>query len=195
VKGKGWVKAKELKVGDSIRKANGSSGKVKAIKIEQSTQEMYNLTVDQAHTYFVGEGQWLVHNTNPYVSKALSEGLPQRISEADKTTGYLFDENGNLIQKLTSGRNPYSFDTTLVRGYNRAFLIQDHVEAQAAGVMRDLNIPDGTLVLNNIPCSGGAYTCENLLESMLSEGSSLRVIVPDGFDPVGAYDLIFNGIP
>ena len=27
------------------------------------TQEMYNLTVDEAHTYFVGDGQWLVHNT------------------------------------------------------------------------------------------------------------------------------------
>ena len=23
---------------------------------------MYNLTVDTAHTYFVGDGQWLVHN-------------------------------------------------------------------------------------------------------------------------------------
>ena len=23
---------------------------------------MYNLTIDQAHTFFVGEGQWLVHN-------------------------------------------------------------------------------------------------------------------------------------
>ncbi len=24
---------------------------------------MYNLTVDKAHTFYVGEGQWLVHNT------------------------------------------------------------------------------------------------------------------------------------
>jgi hypothetical protein len=23
---------------------------------------MYNLTVDEAHTFFVGDGQWLVHN-------------------------------------------------------------------------------------------------------------------------------------
>jgi hypothetical protein len=26
------------------------------------TQPMYNLTVAQAHTFFVGDGQWLVHN-------------------------------------------------------------------------------------------------------------------------------------
>lgn len=25
---------------------------------------MYNLTVDEAHTFFVGEGEWLVHNTD-----------------------------------------------------------------------------------------------------------------------------------
>lgn len=25
---------------------------------------MYNLTVDTAHTFFVGDGRWLVHNTN-----------------------------------------------------------------------------------------------------------------------------------
>jgi hypothetical protein len=27
---------------------------------------MYNLTVDEAHTFFVGEGQWLVHNACNY---------------------------------------------------------------------------------------------------------------------------------
>ena len=26
--------------------------------------EMYNLTVETAHTFFVGEGQWLVHNSD-----------------------------------------------------------------------------------------------------------------------------------
>lgn len=27
---------------------------------------MYNLTVDTAHTFFVGDGQWLVHNVDPF---------------------------------------------------------------------------------------------------------------------------------
>jgi filamentous hemagglutinin len=26
-------------------------------------ERVYNFTVDEAHTYFVGDGQWLVHNT------------------------------------------------------------------------------------------------------------------------------------
>jgi hypothetical protein len=27
---------------------------------------MYNLTVDEAHTFFVGDEQWLVHNCDPF---------------------------------------------------------------------------------------------------------------------------------
>lgn len=32
-------------------------------------QRMYNLTVAEAHTFFVGDGQWLVHNCNPSYPK------------------------------------------------------------------------------------------------------------------------------
>jgi hypothetical protein len=62
VESKGWVNAEDLKVGDDIGKADGSTGKVESITTEKTSQEMYNLTVDEAHTFFVGDGQWLVHN-------------------------------------------------------------------------------------------------------------------------------------
>ena len=39
------------------------SGTVTSTKRIEETQTMYNLTVDTAHTFFVGEGEWLVHNT------------------------------------------------------------------------------------------------------------------------------------
>jgi len=35
---------------------------------------MYNLTVDTAHTFFVGEGQWLVHNACPKPVKPYEVG-------------------------------------------------------------------------------------------------------------------------
>jgi hypothetical protein len=75
VEGKGWVKAKDLEMGDEIRQADGTSGKVWLKWAIHTTQEMYNLSVDAAHTFFVGEGQWLVHNSwCPIV------GRPQNIS-------------------------------------------------------------------------------------------------------------------
>jgi radical SAM superfamily enzyme YgiQ (UPF0313 family) len=46
------------------------------ITIEHRPQVMYNLTVATAHTFFVGEGQWLVHNT----CNALQNGKRVRAS-------------------------------------------------------------------------------------------------------------------
>lgn len=57
-----WVDAGELTVGDDVRQADGSTGEVQAVVVVQRSQPMYNLTVAVAHTFFVGEQQWLVHN-------------------------------------------------------------------------------------------------------------------------------------
>ncbi|KAB2902999.1 MAG: hypothetical protein F9K27_14580 [Anaerolineae bacterium] len=35
---------------------------VEAVSITMLSQPMFNLTVDTAHTFFVGDGEWLVHN-------------------------------------------------------------------------------------------------------------------------------------
>jgi hypothetical protein len=59
---RGWVSASELRVGDHIRSAKGGYGVVRATVIVQRSQRMYNLTVAEAHTFFVGGGEWLVHN-------------------------------------------------------------------------------------------------------------------------------------
>lgn len=62
MEGEGWVDAENLEIGDDIRRADGTTGAVEAIEFEETTQEMYNLTVGTAHTFYMGEGQWLVHN-------------------------------------------------------------------------------------------------------------------------------------
>ena len=46
-----------------MRQADGEWGAVEAVAIEARTQVMYNLTVATAHTFFVSQKQWLVHNT------------------------------------------------------------------------------------------------------------------------------------
>jgi hypothetical protein len=58
-----WVPASELLVGDHVVNADGSSGTVERVQIRLQMQHMYNLTVADAHTFFVGDGEWLVHNT------------------------------------------------------------------------------------------------------------------------------------
>ncbi len=51
-----------LEIGTQVQRANGTTGLVAAIEFSYDSQLMYNLTVAAAHTYFVGKGQWLVHN-------------------------------------------------------------------------------------------------------------------------------------
>jgi len=57
-----WAPAGELKAGDQVRRADGSFGVVRAVVLVAAPQAMYNLTVANAHTFFVGQGQWFVHN-------------------------------------------------------------------------------------------------------------------------------------
>jgi hypothetical protein len=59
----GWTPAGELRSGMHVRQADGSDGVVWFAWEVHEPETMYNLTVDTAHTFFVGEGQWLVHNT------------------------------------------------------------------------------------------------------------------------------------
>jgi len=58
-----WTPAGDLRVGSRVREANGSYGVVQSVILVQHPQVMYNLTVEGAHTFFVGTARVLVHNT------------------------------------------------------------------------------------------------------------------------------------
>jgi len=57
-----WIEAGDLSLGDQIREADNEGGTVEAKLTRIEPRVMYNLTVAEAHTYFVGTQQWLVHN-------------------------------------------------------------------------------------------------------------------------------------
>ncbi|GAB5492118.1 MAG: hypothetical protein Phog2KO_23330 [Phototrophicaceae bacterium] len=59
-----WVEAGNLNIGDTVVSSNGSLGEVEAVTVIDEPQTMYNLTVDLVATYLVGEGQWVVHNSD-----------------------------------------------------------------------------------------------------------------------------------
>jgi hypothetical protein len=56
------IPAGQLQVGDRIWQGVLGSGMVEAVVVVSQPQLMYNLSVDEAHTFFVGQGRWLVHN-------------------------------------------------------------------------------------------------------------------------------------
>lgn len=64
VKDKGWVKAEKLQPGDLIYDKDWNTSPVQRIDIIHLTEpvEVFNFEVEDCHTYYVGDGFWLVHN-------------------------------------------------------------------------------------------------------------------------------------
>ena len=62
--GKGWVTAGELEDGDEVYRLDGSTAVVTGSELERLTEtiKVYNLEVEDYHTYFVGDVPVLVHN-------------------------------------------------------------------------------------------------------------------------------------
>ncbi|MCL6458432.1 MAG: HINT domain-containing protein, partial [Gorillibacterium sp.] len=64
VDGKGWTFVKDLKVGDLLVQSDGHTLRIESIELLHKQVTVYNMTVDEFHTYFVSDlGIW-VHNTN-----------------------------------------------------------------------------------------------------------------------------------
>ena len=60
----GFLPVADLHVGMHIVKADGSLGEIFAWKLVVGSGIMYNLTVNEDHTYTVGDNSWIVHNEN-----------------------------------------------------------------------------------------------------------------------------------
>jgi len=64
-KEKGFVPVGQLKLGMHVLRADGRIGVITGWKIVPGVKTMYNLEVAQDHTFVVGTGEWVVHNTCP----------------------------------------------------------------------------------------------------------------------------------
>ena len=107
------------------------------------------------------------------------------------TTGLMYDQDG-IEHEFTSGDEKGADAQRVVailRGQNvppnRAgrYLAASHVEPKVAALMRETGIQQGVLVINNRsgPCgpSNEGTSCRDVLPSILSAGSTLRVWFAD----------------
>jgi hypothetical protein len=58
----GWVDSDRLAPGDELSTADGDAASVLSVASTARTKTVYNLTVDEHHTYFVGTSETWVHN-------------------------------------------------------------------------------------------------------------------------------------
>lgn len=104
VEGKGWTFVKDLKVGDLLVQSDGNTLKIESIELEHKQVTVYNMTVDDFHTYFVSDLEIWVHNTNCY------DGFRNFDNHYDK---HVLGKNG--------GAREYGDDFTKPDYYNLAY--------------------------------------------------------------------------
>jgi hypothetical protein len=59
---RGWVDAGELAIGEQIRTDSGANAIVLSYTVEATPTPMWDITVEDAHSFFVGQAAVLVHN-------------------------------------------------------------------------------------------------------------------------------------
>ncbi|MFT6426581.1 MAG: hypothetical protein ACJAYH_001106 [Celeribacter sp.] len=84
IKGGAWVDAVHLRPGHSLRTPDGTLRKVLTVNITAEPLTAYNLTVDQAETYFVGEEPVWVHNACDVSKRIARQQAAQRGRDAEQ---------------------------------------------------------------------------------------------------------------
>jgi Pretoxin HINT domain len=130
-----WVGAGDLKVGDKVRQADGTTGTVRIVKTEQKNQTMYNLDVANLDNFYVGEQGWLVHNGN-CPTKALIRQFEDNFG-IDSVYGLRRHGAGTTLdQQLWRAKTGYTPDGIQgsIRDATRFFDNADILEAYSSAV-------------------------------------------------------------
>ncbi len=114
IAGKGWVKAKELQIGDTLVTSDSSLLPIEDIVVKQEQTTVYNFRVENFHTYFVSNlGIW-THNEDfcglsrneAYRKAKRDAGIP--MSTQPVKIGHVWD---------TERRNVFEFDVNGTKKY------------------------------------------------------------------------------
>jgi len=136
--------------------ADGDFGTVDAVVTTNGTAEVYNITVDEAHTYFVGDGAWLVHNSCPNYS----------LSNLDDDMRVNIERNRQSLDAIQPGEDAGwtgAFDLKS----NKFILIPSGQLTPSGQNDTILRVPNSQVPLDVVARTGGhQFARANLLEEL-----------------------------
>jgi len=135
----GWTEAGNLWVGAHVRSAHGRSGIVSSVTISAEPQPMWDLTVAGAHTFFVGEGRWLVHNCARRTTQNVFGGyrtVSEALDEAHAWLGPAYREIAPGVFRSADGLRQFRMTTADLTASG------PHVQFELVG-------PDGRWIMEN----------------------------------------------
>jgi len=104
-----WSVAKKVQDGDYLYDISNQLIEVAGVEIKMKSTRVYNLTVDENHTYFVGESGVLSHNASCFKLKNRINENPKLVKEAQKAgkDQKVQKDLDDLTEKLSEGNlNP-----------------------------------------------------------------------------------------
>ncbi|MEU6848593.1 polymorphic toxin-type HINT domain-containing protein [Actinacidiphila alni] len=111
-----WVEAGQLTLGHTLKTAANGHIRVVAIASRPGAASMYNLTIEQLHTYYVltGDTPVLVHNTGGAGSPAKGSAGTERLIEELEANGYII--RGTEISARAANGVNVRFDVIAEKG-------------------------------------------------------------------------------
>ena len=123
----GWIKAASLSVGMLLQTQLGFSEIKTNTKID-STATVYNFTVQKNHTYYVGKGNFLVHNDCKAIAKVL-----EKLSESNQAKFLQdFKDNQSMLNKFANGQIDIEAWSILKTSYDNADALHKNSDALLA---------------------------------------------------------------
>lgn len=179
-----WVPVGSMRPGELLRSIEGAVTRVEAISPPRhGFIELYNLEVEELHTYFVGAsgpGSALVHNgQGNYIKKPMGleqahPDLPVRTS--GPTQGLI---NGKPVVSGTNGGLAQEvFGPRIASLSDEARIAMTHVEGHGAAEMVKNQLSEAVLFINY--ASGPCKFCRAGVAELLGAGQKLWVVFPRG---------------
>ena len=115
VSGKRWTEAANLRVGDELWSNGDERWTVTRTNEVAGREDVYNLEVEGAHTYFAGDERLWVHNSDDCISKAdqlranAAQGAKAEQNEAAKLANTQSTVQPQITVKNAAGRTRMDF--------------------------------------------------------------------------------------
>ena len=119
VEGKGWCAAAELEAGDVLRTEDGEQETVKSVQTEKLDKavKVYNLEIEDSHTYYVSADSVLVHNAcAPRKPRRPKSNVDEVVFNSDLSSHYKKTYNGQQYMVSYSAEGYPDFSDYLYNG-------------------------------------------------------------------------------
>lgn len=179
---KGWIPAGALQIGDLLQMHDGNYIPVEGVADSGRVETVYNLEVEDYHTYFVGSIDWgfcvWAHNAEYGTPNGLEQSHPDLPVREGGRTHALLDGKKPIVSGKEGGSSLEVFKQKLAGLSDDAKKALTHVEAHAVAEMIKGNLKEAVLFINYK--TGPCKFCRNGISELIEEGQKLWVVFPNG---------------